>query len=395
VITINDLITPLTVDEVKTSIYTMLNTLGVTTTNWRPGAVVRTIITIVATLIAALSQFTAAIARANYLDLAVGDWLTLLARYVYGVERIEATFATGVVRLDNASGGVYNLSIGDLIVKNPITGKQYVNTEAVVVGALATNVLVDIQASEIGEASTSFADEITVMVTTFTGVTCTNPASVVGFEAEEDEALRIRCRAKLGSLSPNGPSDAYDYVARTAVRADGSAIGVTRVSPTYPDGYGGLTVYVADATGSLTGTAGDPSTDLGAVNEAIQTKVVPLPVLATVESAAAQAISVSYEVWLYNIAGLSETAITDAISAALSEFISARPIGGDIADIAPGYVYRSGLEAAIGGAKSATGVPLGIFRAVISNPAADVPILLNGAPVAGIIAATAIHQVAP
>ena len=42
--TLEELITSMTVDEAKTAIYDALAARGVTTTGWKPGAVVRTII---------------------------------------------------------------------------------------------------------------------------------------------------------------------------------------------------------------------------------------------------------------------------------------------------------------------------------------------------------------
>jgi hypothetical protein len=103
---IDELITPLETEEIKTSVYSALATVGVTTTTWKPGAVVRTIIAIVAVILHALSVLVSNIARSGFLALASGTWLALKARYDYAVEKQEAEFASGTVLVSNASGGV-------------------------------------------------------------------------------------------------------------------------------------------------------------------------------------------------------------------------------------------------------------------------------------------------
>lgn len=392
--TLDELTTPLTVDEVKASIYDVLSTLGVSTTNWKPGAVVRTIIAAVAIVLAALSQLCALIARAGFLDTSTGNWLTLVAQYVYGVARIEASFAEGEVLLSNSSGGVYTLGVGDLVVASSLTGKLYVNTVGVTVGALATNVSVVVQAQEAGADSTAFIGEIDTVVSALTGVTVTNPAVLVAFDEEEDEALRQRCRDKLGALSPNGPPDAYRYVATTATRLDGSAIGVNRVR-SKPDGVGGLDVYLATAAGAVTGTIGNTATDLGRVDDLLQTLATPLCVTLRTHSGTPSTVNVTCSVWMYNSVELTDAAVTDAINRALSDWFAARPIGGDFPSGPPGYVYRSALIAAISGAVTLTGVKLPIFRVDLAAPAADVAMGFSDIPTLGTVSIAAITRVTP
>src|SRR5687767_5936032 len=108
-ITIESLTTPVTKDEAKEAIYEALATVGVNTTTWKPGAVVRTLVAIVAILFAACTNLIAEIAKSGFLELTSGSWLTLVARYVYGVTRLEATFGTGTLTLINSGGGVYDV----------------------------------------------------------------------------------------------------------------------------------------------------------------------------------------------------------------------------------------------------------------------------------------------
>lgn len=382
-ISIDDLTTPLTPDQVKTKIYEVLAGVGVSTTSWKPGAVVRTMIAAVAIIIAAYSRLASALARSGFLDTATGPWLTLLAKYVYGVERQEATFAPGEVTLVNAGGGVYALDPDDLVVSNPTTGKSYRNTEPIALGAMST-LTVPIRAVEAGASSTSTPGTITVLETTLAGVTCTNDEAVVGLDEELDPALRIRCYEKLGSLSPNGPWDAYAFAARSAVTVGGVPVGVTRVR-TRKDGYGNVTVYVATASGGIAGDADDPSTDLGAVNENIQQKAAPLAVTANTESAVEVSVSVTYQVWLYTTTGLTAAQVAQAIADNLTVFFAAQPIGGNVIGVDVGKIFRDAIITAIGATPS---IKDARFRVTLASPASDVELAVNEVAVLGTITPT-------
>ncbi len=180
---IDQLIKPLSKDEVKDSIYRLMAATGLPVTSWPEGGVARTIVAIVAAIFAGFTDVIAVAIRAGFLDLAEGIWLTLLARYVYGVDRIEATFAAGEVTLNNTGGGVYSFDPGDLIVRNPATNKTYTNTTAFDLGALEMGKKVPIRATEAGAASTSAPGQITEFVTTLLLVTVSNEAPVVGLDA--------------------------------------------------------------------------------------------------------------------------------------------------------------------------------------------------------------------
>ena len=384
-----DLTTPATRDEVQASIYNVLGTLGVNTTAWGSGAVVRTMIVSVSAVLAAFSQLQAQIAASGFLDLAEGDWLTLVARYVYGVERIEATFASGEVTLTNSGGGVYTLDPDDLVVSNPTTGKAYRNDVGFTLGA-SSSITVEISAVEAGASSTSAAGAITVMTTTLLNVTCTNLLVVVGLDAETDAALRLRCREKLGALSPMGPWDAYAYAARNARRSTGEPCGVTRTR-TLKDGFGNVITVVASASGPVLGTIGDTSTDLGAVDDAIQTLAAPLAVTATTQSAVTVSQNVAYELWMYNTSGATEATIQAQVSAALTAFFQNQPIGGNLLDPGDltGTIYLDAIRRAIGGVS-----PL-IFHVLVTTPAADLVLDNTEVGVMGTITGQIIHQVPP
>ena len=385
--TLDDLTKPVTRAEVEASIYQVLSILGVNTTSWKPGGVVRTMIAAVSIVLSAFSTLQADIARSGFLELSRDKWLTLVARYVYGVERIEATFATGQVTLTNSGGGVYSGDPDDLIFSNSSSGKTYRNTAAFSLPALGT-ITLDIQATEQGSASTSAPGGIDTMTTPLLGVTCSNALAVIGADAELDPSLRARCSETLGALSPFGPWDAYASAVRNATHADGSSLGITRTRIT-KDGSGNVYVYLATASGAVTGTVGDLTTDLGLADEAIQQLAAPLGVTAHTLSATLNTITPTYEVWMYNTSGSNPTQVQTVIATALGAFMQSQPIGGNIIAPAAGKVFVDAIRATI-----AATFPE-IFHVVVTLPAADVTLAITEVPVLGTPVCSGIHQIAP
>lgn len=392
-IPLEDLTKALTVEEIKASIYRVLAITGVSTTVWKPGAVVRTIIAAVAIVLAAMSSLAALLARSGFLTLSSGLWKTLVAFYVFGVTRQEATFATGVVTLANSSGNLYTLDPGDLVVQASVSKKTYTNTTAVVINPVTSDIECTFQADESGSASTAFEGEIDTVVSAYTGVTCSNPDALVGLDAESDELLEASCASKLGALSPNGPSDTYTHFARLATRADGTAIGVTRTR-VVPALDLSLDVYLATADGGVDGTQDDASTDLGAVHDLFQRNCVPIPITERTHSATPAPQDVVYSAWCYNTRGLTQAQIETAIAEALAVAIPLKPIGGDVVEPDPGKLYHEWFQGIILGA-SVDGIPVGVFRADVTTPAGDVTLSSLDAPTIGTVTATAIVQVAP
>lgn len=386
-ISIADLTTALTRQQLEKSCYDVLGILGVNTTSWKPGAVVRAMITAFALIGSAFSSLMAAIARSGFLDTATSSWLTLVAQYVYGVARIEATFAAGQVTLTNTTGGLYVFDIDDLTVRNGTTGKTYRNSTAFTLNPLET-LTVPVVAVEAGSASTASAGAVNAVESGPSNILVSNADAIVGQDEESDPALRARSREKLGALSPNGPWDAYSYAAKNAVRADGTPIGVTRVRVDR-DGYGNVFVYVATATGEVTGTVGNLATDLGCVDEAMQQNAAPLCVTLNTYTAAPVSVPITYRAWAYNNSGLTEAQIISTIEARLTSFFAAHPIGGNKADTASGKVWKDGISGEI----KAALYPY-IFHVVVTLPTDDVTLLINQVPQAGTITPT-ITLVAP
>jgi hypothetical protein len=365
-LTLDELTKPLSREEVQASIYAVLAKLGVNTTSWKPGAVVRTMIVGASSVFAAYTELMALIARSGFLELSSGEWLTLVAWYVYGVERRGASYASGQLIVSNSGGGLYILEPGDLIALNSKTGATYRNTANVILNP-GTMSVVSVAAVEAGTAGNAAAGDIQELVTTLLGVGCANPAALTGTNAEPDVTLRQRCSEMLGALSPMGAWDAYSSALRDAEDPTGRNLGITRVS-LVPDGFGRIDVYCATDTGTL------PTGDVKYADEALQLNAVPQAVTAVVHPAVERLIAVTATVHAYNTSGMSVVEFTTAVADATRAFIIAQPVGGNVITPPTGYVYIDGMQAAI------AAVAREVFHVDITTPAT--PPALNPAEVA-------------
>jgi hypothetical protein len=273
---------PQTVQECTDSIYMVLDHLRVSTTGWKSGGWMRTLIAIFAAAQAQATTLMAGVATAGFKELSAGDWLTITAKQIYNVSRVQAGFASGSITINNTLGGTYSLGVGDITFLNPTTKQTYVNTDSVSIGSHQTGVTCGIQAVTAGSVGSAAASAITSFVTPLLGLTCSNPLPLLGADAQGDASLRQMCNNKLDSLSPNGAAGAYAYVATTTLDGNGALIPVTRVAVDTASSVGTVYVWLATASGVVPGTVGDLNSQLGIVEHAIQTQCVPLGVTAIV-----------------------------------------------------------------------------------------------------------------
>jgi hypothetical protein len=299
-LSVDQLITPLTPKEVKTTIYDILETLEVSTTNWKPGAVVRLIIAVVSVLGSALSVVGAALARSAFIGLAAGAWLRIVARDTFGTTYLPATFATGTITLTNSQGGSFTINPRDLLAENPSTGAQYRNTNADPVTLDGhSSVTLTFEAVKAGAAYSTGVGTVLRLVTSLTGVTISNPTPFVGRDDESDAQLAARAQMKPRSLSVFGTREAYKSAALAATRlADGSLVGVNRVAVSNSSTVGTTYVWVATPLGAVSGSADDPATDLGVVHAAMQRDAQPVGPTLITESAVPYTLNVTFRVAL-------------------------------------------------------------------------------------------------
>lgn len=382
-IALSDLIQAQSADQIQQTFIDLLVSLGVTgAPNWKKGGVARSVLRVFALLGAGFSSLIAALAASGFRDLATGDWLTLWARAVFNVERPGATFAAGTLTLVNSGGGVYSFGVGQVTALNSSTGATYVNTAAISLGSLAT-INVAFQAVGQGSVSSAGTGDIDTLQTTMLGVTVSNAQPFVGIDALDDVSLGNLCLAKLGSLSPNGPTDAFRYLAvadPTTVPVlvmfgltTQTSVPITRVNA-IADGNGGVNIFLATAGG----VPGSP--DVAIVDARIQAVCTPLGMRATTAAATPVTVPVPYEAWLKN----SSLTIASAQTAFANQFIAyfaSLPIGGVV--IPPdssGVVATNALEGQLFTAVT------GVVKAVVSG--SDSALTSDEVPVLGTITPT-------
>ena len=380
---LSDLLSPLTADEVMTDELAIATTLGLTVTAWQPVSVARAIYQTNAQVIANLTnQMVTNIAAGGFATTAAAlptfTWMDLVSEQVYNVTRIPATQATldsTEFTVTNSSGAIQGpFAINELLFVNPATGKQFQNTAAVTLALGANGVA--IEAQEAGAASTSGPGTITQLATPIVGVTCTNSAAAVGTDAETNAQLLQRDQAKLGALSPNGPAQAYYFVATSLLDSTQPFYNanlsepITRVSTVSSPAR--VKVYLANA-------AGAPSApDVAIVDAAFQVWCVPLGTTATAYAAGETSIAVTATVYIPSSAGVDATQLQTAIGAALATYFESIPIGG-VTGSSPNIVPRSQIIAVIDETETQ------IADIVLTLPATDTSVPTTKVPVLGAV----------
>lgn len=292
-VTLAQLVTPVTYAEALTDELTIAAGLGLPTTAWQPIDPVRTFFTTTAQTIANYSTTVNLVAQGGYASYAAiipgvdtnvdangyeTTWMDLRAYDQYGVTRIEAGQGTGAVTLTNSTTSTFGSPYlpGQLHFQSPLGGQPtFTNAETVNINASGTTI-VDIVADAAFQGATGNVPNGTtlILVTSLIGVTVSALSSAIVATAQEtNAALLARCQNKLGSLSPNGPTQAYQYVVTSLPVVSGvlpNGTQWTQPTTSYPYGVtaaitraatvlniasGVVNVYVANSAGPVTGCA--------------------------------------------------------------------------------------------------------------------------------------------
>jgi hypothetical protein len=353
VISIQDLLVPVTAPQARANAVTALVAMGIRADLWRVGGSLSTMLTVVT---AAYAQFTILFAQAiasGFLTTATGGWLTLLAFYVYGVTRPVATFATGLLTLTNTLGGVYNYAAGAATFLDSTSKQTYTNLDPIALGPLSTQTI-RIQCTAAGTIGNAPPGEVDALVTTMLGVTCGNASAIAGSDALSDPGLVALCLAKLGATSVRGPRNAFAFAVSVALNAvNGAPVNINRQSVSRSSHTGTVTIVVAAPSG-----APDPN-DVAGVVTSIETGVPGLsppfagvrPDCVTVNVSGAVPVSYSPAITVWGAAGpgIVAGALEEQIAAAINDYIEDFPVGGVATDQGRG-LWGSGIETAIGAA---------------------------------------------
>lgn len=375
-IDLNDLIKPLTRDEIRATIYSLLNTLGFPVASWAKGAWYRTIISVFAKVASTFTEFQALVTRSGFLDYCEGPWLILLAEQVYGYIATPASYAVGNLTLNNTAGGSFAANAGDFRVYNPTTKAIYRNRIAFTLAPNQMGKVIEIEALEPGSASSSAGGTITAVETVWNGVEVTNAAAVVGFDAESPESIRLNCRLSLGAMSPNGPIDAYSYVARTFALNGGVVVNRTR--RLIENDLGQSTLLVAGPSGAIS------APDVAKIQDAVNRLCTPLGYDCTIASATNRVVNISATVYAYSTEGLDPAIVQPKSEANLIKWVQTIPIGGDEPlTPQPGKIYVNAIENQVMGLNE--GQPSPFFTVVVQVPSTNLDLDPTHVPVPGTI----------
>jgi hypothetical protein len=332
-----DLTTPITNDEHEANALAVLAVLGFPVTNWAADSVPRRLVRSFCELYADIRGYVRSVATGGYLDLATGDWLTLLAKSQYQRDRLGAVFAEVSSFLSAApASGPHTITPGQLVIASEATGHRFTNITG---GTLLPGGALQVtwRAESAGSAfNAADGTAMRVVAGTIAGVTAgAATLTASGANEETDVQLRIRCKVRWAELAAlTGPADYYVSLALNTPTAPG--VRRVFVRDDNPRGAGTVDVYIAGETG--------PSTpeEVAAVDAYIQPRRAISSEIAVL---AAKELPVEIIATAYARAP-APTAAT--LEAAARAYVNSLPIGGDaIPALAPGRLFTDQIEHAM------------------------------------------------
>ena len=366
-------------DDVLQTILDALTSLGFQATSWQSGSAQLIMLRLIARMISKLGVAVQLIAVGGFTTLAAqtsgaSGLLTLLAKYVYGLERVEAQYTVGKITLTSSAGApTHILAVGDLIIADAEEGvdgaHSYTLTEG---GTLNPGSSLSLEfKADVAGADWNIAPNTTLYLwTPLVGVTATNPAllpdsntwiTTPGEDEESDTRLSDRCMGRWSRLTYGNTDGAYKAWALEALPA------LQRVTVGSAPGNGYVRVIGATSLGGLTLPQIETIDDyLNGVTDGVGRR--PLNDLVTVESATS-VMSPTINIVALVVSSVAGTAAA-AIVAALQAYIGSLPIGGiRLQGSGSGLVILSEM---IKRAQSVTGV-----RSVEFDITDDIPLNVN------------------
>lgn len=338
---LKDLVTRITYNQNLETVLETFRTAEFAVDSWRSGGGYHSLASILAKGLTAGTDVVRSIANGGFLDLATGNWLTLLARSWFGLTRRPASYAYYSVTLTSASGtppqpltaGAIWVTDGTLRF-NSVSSTAYPLPVTLPSGGSA---IITFKAESPG--GTYNLATINALITAMPGVTVTaRTLSTPGLDAETDVALRNRCRLRWATLARQPVGATYEFWALTEADGVTARAQVTRayVDIDNPEGPGTVHVYLAGPSGAVSSAVvAEVDADLQYVRGATTTL--------TVSSAAALEIIPTGTAWVYG--ATTPDAIADA-EAAFAAMLVDLPIGGRLIG-GTRALFRDEVESAI------------------------------------------------
>lgn len=337
---------------------------GFPVTSWLAGSVVRTLIEVYSAALVDIQRATVAIANAGVLSDVSNDWLTVIARNFYNIERLPATFVEGVVTV-TAGVGVGPYTLEEFIVGIQGDGDadavRYRATETKTLNPGQT-IRLAVKAESPGARYNRANGAINFAFTPLPGVTVSNPPGSngtwqtrTGNEEEPDSRLRARCVARWATLSASWTDAAVIFHTLSATNLDSTPAGASRARIVYGSGQGDYRVVISSDSGPV-------SSDIVAAVQSYLDARKPITDRPAVESAVAANVAVAGTVKVK--VGQNTSSNRAKVSAALATLQASQGIG-EMLDL--GAIY-----ATIRGA-----LPGVVVDVDITTPSGDVVIAAN------------------
>jgi len=341
---VNVLLAPTSPQTVLGVIINSLVTMGIRADLWPKEGVAISCMTAVSSIFSgAINTTVIPAVKSGWLPTAVGNWLTWAALYSYGVNRVNATFATGQLTLTNGGGGSFSFGPFEATFQNALTKKTYTNVDPIALAPLGTQTI-NIQSTEQGTASNAAPGDISIIVSTMLQVSCTNLAAVSGIDTQSDASLQLECWDAIAANSPFGPRQAFAYAVQTAVNSvSGLPVNINRWQITPSSHTGQVQVWVASPAG-----VPDPNDVTGVANN-IEAIARPECVTVTTSPVSVVPDNDTITVFVTATPGLQASDVSAAVTSALTTFFNTYPIGGKSNGTAQG-LFASALEGVCYGA---------------------------------------------
>lgn len=372
-LTLEQLTTPVSEDDAMATILAVLTQLGFQATSWQSGAIQLTVLRLFAKTYSGLTTLVSDIAAGGFAALASTGWLTLLAKYVYGLDRIAAQSTVGqVVLTSSAAAPVHTWITGDIIVADQPQGTDNANTYTVTVpGTLApgTSAAFEFKADVPGAAGNIAPGTTLYLWTPLVGVTPTNPVlappnnstwiTTPGADEESNQRLAARCLARWSRLTYSNVDGAYVGWALEALPA------ITRITIGSAAGDGNVKIYAATALGPITGPQ---ATTVANYVNGIADGIGRRPINDIVSVLAPSVLTTPPIVIDAYVESAQVPTAAAAITNALNTYIGSLPIGGTRLQFSQGRVIYSELVALSQDQTGIRSVALSISSDVLLNP---------------------------
>lgn len=382
-LTLEDLEKEITEDEALNEILVMLEGQKFPATSWQKFSIPRVMCHIGAHIYSKTKALIAYLSKNNYNDTAELEALTRFSRSRFRNERqlAVATQGRGVLACD-ADEGPHTINVGDVVFTDA-SGNTFRNVAGLSVSYPATlnsggSLALLFEAEVAGESANIATSQTLTLLTTFAGVTVTNPAAPgtetwitrAGINQESDPALRTRNETTFPLFTQfELIRDAVEGLVLQSV----PAITQVGVDDQNPRGAGTFDVYVAGETT----TAG--SSDVTAAQAALAARVMGSD---TVRTYAAPVVALNLTGTVYYDSKHQQTDVQTAVEAQLDAFVATIPLGGF--DYSPGpanVVPKNDIESEIKG--SLINGAKFVKTVILTTPASDIAVASFGKVVRG------------